>query len=95
MRDDEKLVVAGVVASTFILAATTIVQHVRNQNMLLEMSVVAAHHEHERKKRLSRKGRYCRRGALHTPLDSFWYKVRLKGDDMEFLHFTAFTRESF
>ena len=41
-------------------------------------------------------GRFLRGGSLSLdPKDSFWRNVDEKGDDMEFFHFTSFSREAF
>ena len=40
-------------------------------------------------------GRYLRGGAVPPPKASVWWRVFSRGDDLEFLHFTSLTRESF
>jgi hypothetical protein len=40
-------------------------------------------------------GRYLRRGSLPTPAHSFWVRILLFGDDMEFFHFLSLSRSSF
>ena len=35
------------------------------------------------------------RKTLHHPRQSFWARIYKKGDDLEFLHFTGFTRSAF
>jgi hypothetical protein len=41
-------------------------------------------------------GRFLRSGSLSfDPKESFWKNVDEKGDDMEFFHFTSFSREAF
>ena len=39
-------------------------------------------------------GRFLRK-TLHHPSQSFWARIYKKGDDLEFLHFTGFTRSAF
>lgn len=41
-------------------------------------------------------GRYLRgTGTLHAPKESFWYRIKKRGNDAEFLHFTSMTRDAF
>ena len=46
------------------------------------------------KERDNQQGRFTRI-VLHDVKDSFWRNILDGGDDLEFLHFTALTRESF
>ena len=41
------------------------------------------------------KGRYLRKGALHSPQDSFWKRILNYGVGMEFFHFISLSREWF
>ena len=51
--------------------------------------------EKEMYKRNHAQGRFKQSGALHKPEKSFWHRIKKNGDELEFLHFTAFTREAF
>ena len=51
--------------------------------------------QQEMYKRNHAQGRFKRSGALHKPNKSFWHQIKTNGDQLEFLHFTAFTQEAF
>lgn len=57
--------------------------------------MAAAEAEKTKTSREKKRGRYLRVGALPKPSKLFWSRVNQKGDDLEFLHLTSFTCESF
>ena len=71
--------------------------HISQQHKLRAITKVVANAEIYRiiNFRERKSGRYLRGGALPSPKESFWRRIDRIGDEMEFLHFLAFTRESF
>ena len=58
-------------------------------------ALVAQHHQQHNKQRQHKQGRYRRGGSVPPPRASVWWRTYSRGDDLEFLHFTSLTRESF
>ena len=48
------------------------------------------------KKNKKPQGRYIvKGGSIPTPMESLWGRIRRNGDDLEFFHFTGFTKDAF
>ena len=73
--------------------ATAVIHH--HDSLASSVSAVAAVAASQQTDTVVRavQGRY-RRLVVGQSKDSFWYRVRHHGDDLEFLHFTAFSREA-
>ena len=73
--------------------ATAVIHH--HDSLASSVSAVAAVAASQHTDTVVRavQGRYRRR-VVGQSKDSFWYRVRHHGDDLEFLHFTAFSREA-
>ena len=65
-----------------------------NSTFLNKIAALGAAASQDDKQRKSN-SRYWRDGTLGNPRNSIWRRTDLLGDDLEFLHFTGFSRESF
>ena len=76
-----------------ILSIIALLVHNNNSciNQILALGATAVLEKKDHKP----KSRYLRNGTLGNPGNSTWKRTDVLGDDKEFLHFTAFTREAF
>ena len=89
MDDNKKAIIASVASGALSLLK-------RQQDRAASIAAaVATINLASKSKRRAPNGRYRRSGALPHPSKSFWRRVDEVGDDLEFLHFTSLTRDSF
>jgi hypothetical protein len=91
MRTNQFIKEVGAFAAT--LVAVWFIQQQSKTNAIVAAAAAAT--TVTKKSRKTKSGRYLRHGSLLHPSRSFWTKVYNIGDDLEFLHFTAFSREAF
>lgn len=92
MDDSKQAIVAVAVASAALGASSLKQQQDRAASIAAAVSTINLASTSTRR---VPNGRYRRSGALPRPTKSFWRRVDEIGDDLEFLHFTSLTRESF
>ena len=86
MDDDDALLL--------ICATSTVAQMKAFQDVTTMAAAVVVTSDHCSSTSISW-GRYLKGGSIPTYKTSVWYLTDTKGDDLEFLHFLALTRESF
>ena len=76
-----------------LVAVALAVAHHYDSQALLNAAVAAAATQQAQTVERAEQGRF-RREVIGHQKESFWYRIREYGDDLEFLHFTAFSREA-
>ena len=76
-----------------VLAFAFVIQVIAIIGLIYEKTI--KDHDEENTRSKKKKGRYLRKTSLPKPNQSMWHRIKHVGDDQEFLHFIAFSRESF
>ena len=81
------------IAAMAAVAAVSTMQSIISSNTIAVTAILQQSSEGNVKKKT---GRYLRSGAVPNRVESVWFnKVDNYGDELEFLHFTSLSRESF